>query len=270
MTGVAVVLVLCSATLHAAWNILLKASDDPLRTAARTIPMATLAVTPAVVVAWLATGRPLLPPAALAVAAGSGLLELAYFRFLSAAFRAGDLSTVYPIARGTAPALAAAAGLVLLGERLDTLQLVGVGAIIAGIWLVRPARGDRAAVPPALLTGVCIAGYSTLDGIGVRLGPPWLYAWLLFLCMSLCLLPHRGHDRVRNATAIGALTVSAYGLVLFALSMAPLALVAPLRETGVVLVASWGVFVLRERVRAAGKLVGAAVVVAGAALLTAG
>jgi uncharacterized membrane protein len=75
---------------------------------------------------------------------------------------------------------------------------------------------------------------------------------------------------VRNATAIGALTVSAYGLVLFALSMAPLALVAPLRETGVVLVASWGVLVLRERVRAAGKLVGAAVVVAGAALLTVG
>jgi uncharacterized membrane protein len=64
--------------------------------------------------------------------------------------------------------------------------------------------------------------------------------------------------------------VSAYGLVLFALSMAPLALVAPLRETGVVLVASWGVIVLRERVRAAGKLVGAAVVVAGAALLTVG
>jgi uncharacterized membrane protein len=270
MTGVAVGLVLCSAALHATWNIVLKASDDPLRTAARTIPLATLAVTPPVVVAWLATGRPLLAPAALAIAAGSGLLELAYFRFLSAAFRAGDLSTVYPIARGTAPALAAAAGLVLLRERLDTVQIAGAVAIIGGIWLVRPARGARAAVPPAVLTGVCIAAYSTLDGIGVRLGPPWLYAWLLFLCTSLCLLPHRGRDRVRNATAIGALTVSAYGLVLFALSMAPLALVAPLRETGVVLVAFWGVFVLSERARALRKLAGAAVVVAGAALLTAG
>lgn len=165
MTGVAVGLVLCSAALHATWNIVLKASDDPLRTAARTIPLATLAVTPAVVVAWLATGRPLLAPAALAIAAGSGLLELAYFRFLSAAFRAGDLSTVYPIARGTAPALAAAAGLVLLRERLDTLQIAGAGAVIGGIWLVRPARGTRAAVPPAVLTGVCIAAYSTLDGI---------------------------------------------------------------------------------------------------------
>jgi len=262
--------VLCSATLHAAWNIILKASDDPLRTAARTIPVATLAATPVVVVAWLLTGRPLLPPAALAVAAGSGLLELVYFRFLSAAYQAGDLSSVYPVARGTAPVLAAAAGLVLLRERLDLVQAAGAAAIVAGIWLVRPPRGAGAVLLPAVLTGVCIAAYTTLDGIGVRLGPSWLYAWLVFTSMSLWLLPCRGREPVRNAVPIGALTIAAYSLILFALSIAPLAIVAPLRETGVVLVALWGVFVLHERVRAAGKLVGAVAVVAGAALLTIG
>ena len=140
---------LCSATLHAAWNIILKASDDPLRTAARTIPVATLALTPLVAVAWFVTGRPLLPPAALAVAAGSGLLELFYFRFLSAAYQAGDLSSVYPVARGTAPVLAAAAGLVLLRERLDLLQAAGAAAISAlRTWPI----SSGTTLPPPVLT----------------------------------------------------------------------------------------------------------------------
>ena len=234
------------------------------------LPLGTALVTPVVAAAWLADGRPGLSWRGWALAAVSGLVELAYFHTLSAAYRRGDVSSVYPVARGTAPVLAALAGLVLLHERLSPLQAVGVVVLVAGVWLARPPIAARSALAPALLTGVLIAAYTTVDALGVRLGPFWLYAWAVFAATSLWLLPWARRGLVSQALPVGALTIGAYGLALAALSLAPLALVAPLRESGVVVVALWGVLRLGERHRATLKVAGAAAVLAGAALLAIG
>jgi drug/metabolite transporter (DMT)-like permease len=233
------------------------------------MPAGTLLATPFAGIAWLASGRPSLPWQGWALAAVSGLVELGYFHALSAAYRRGDVSAVYPVARGTAPVLATLAGVLLLGERLTAPQAAGVVVLLAGIWLARPPSG-RAALVPALMTGVLIATYTTLDRLGVRLGPFWLYAWAVFAATSLWLLPWARPGLTREALPVGVLSVGAYGAALAALSLAPLALVAPLRESGVVVVALWGVLRLGERERAWLKVGGAAAVLAGAALLAVG
>jgi len=234
------------------------------------LPLGTALVTPVVAAAWLAGGRPGLSWQGWALALVSGLVELAYFHTLSAAYRRGDVSSVYPVARGTAPVLAALAGVLLLHERLSPLQAAGVVVLIAGVWLARPPVATRSALAPALLTGVLIAVYTTVDALGVRLGPFWLYAWAVFAATSLWLLPWAGRGLVSQALPVGTLTIGAYGLALAALSLAPLALVAPLRESGVVVVAVWGVLRLGERDRAALNVGGAVAVLAGAALLAIG
>lgn len=211
-----------------------------------------------------------MPWQAWALAVLSGAIELGYWHVLSTAYRRGDVSSVYPVARGTAPLLAAIVGLLALGERLSVVQVVGVAALLTGIWLARPPVASRAALLPALATGVLIAGYTAVDRIGVRMGPFWLYSWAAFVTMSLWLLPWARPGLVRPALPVGMLTVTGYALVLAALSLAPLALVAPLRESGVVVVALWGVLRLGERDGAPLKVAGAAAVVAGAALLAAG
>jgi drug/metabolite transporter (DMT)-like permease len=269
-TIVAVALAFGSAVLHAAWNLRLKTAADPLRVAAVAVPVGTVLLTVPVAWAWLATGRPGLSWQAWALAALSGLLELGYWHTLSAAYRRGDVSSVYPVARGSAPVLAALVGLLVLREHLSAPQLLGVAILLAGVWLARPPVASRAALLPALLTGVLIATYTAVDRLGVRLGPFWLYTWAVFVATSLWLLPWASRGQARAALPVGVLTVSAYGLTLAALSLAPLALVAPLRESGVVVVALWGVLRLGERDRAGLKLGGAAAVLAGAALLAAG
>jgi drug/metabolite transporter (DMT)-like permease len=262
-------LALVSAVLHAAWNLRLKASADPLRTAAQAIPAVTLLATPFVAVAWLVDGRPLLAPLGWLLAAASGLVELAYFALLSRAYRRGEISSVYPVARGTAPLFAILVGVALLGERLGVGQWIGVAALLLGVWLARPGGAGGVALLPVVAIGASIAGYSALDRIGVRTGPFWLYDWATFAAMSLALAPWRRGRPDAGAAAIGLLTVAAYTLVLAALSIAPLAVVAPAREAGVVIVAAWGIFRLGERDRAAQKLIGSVSVVAGAVLLIA-
>jgi drug/metabolite transporter (DMT)-like permease len=236
------------------------------------VPVGTALLTPVVAVIWLAAGLPGLPWQGWALAGVSGLVELGYFHALSTAYRRGDVSSVYPVARGTAPLLAALVGLLVLREHLAPLQLAGVGVLLAGVWLARPpGRGaGRAALMPALLTGVLIATYTTIDRLGVRLGPFWLYSWAVFAAMSLWVLPWARRDVLAQAAPIGVMTIGAYCLTLAALSLAPLALVAPLRESGVVLVALWGVFRLGEREGARRKLGGAGAVLAGAALIAIG
>ena len=277
MTTAAVGLALGAALLHAAWNLRLKSSADPLRLAAVAVPLGTAVLTPVVLGAWLATGRPGLPWQAWVLAALAGFVELLYFHALSSAYRRGEISAVYPVARGTAPLLAALVGLVVLHEHLTAIQVVGVAVLIGGIWLARPSSigqalvpGSRSALAPALLTGVLIATYTIIDRLGVRLGPFWLYAWAHFTATALWLLPWVRRGLVRAAMPVGVLSVGAYGLALTALSLAPLALVAPVRESGVIVVALWGVLRMGERDRASLKLGGAAAVLAGALLLAAG
>jgi drug/metabolite transporter (DMT)-like permease len=270
VTALAVGLALGSALMHAAWNVRLRVAADPLRVAASGMPLGTLVLTPVVAAAWVASGRPGLPWQGWALAALSGLVELAYFHALSAAYRRGEVSAVYPVARGTAPVLAALVGLLVLREQLAPAQLAGVAVLVAGVWAARPGARAGGALWPALLTGVLIASYTTVDRVGVRLGPFWLYTWAVFAATSLWLLPWARPGMARQAAPVGVLTTGAYGLTLAALSLAPLALIAPLRESGVVVVALWGVLRLGEREGAARKVGGAAAVLAGAALVAAG
>ena len=272
-------LVLLAAVFHASWNALLKASENPLSLAARALTWGTILSLPPVAVAWFLSGRPGLPLAGWLLALASAFLELIYFIALSIAYRRGELSVVYPIARGTAPLLAVLVGLLLLGERLHALAILGVIALLAGIWTVRRPAAAGSALWPALLTGVMIAAYTTLDRIGVRLGSPWIYGWLLWLFGAIFLVAYtrvrkipgsRLTDEPRLSLAVGVLMTAAYFMILFALSVAPLAIVAPLRESAIVLVTAWGIWRLGERRGAWLRVAGALAIVAGIALLTLG
>jgi drug/metabolite transporter (DMT)-like permease len=294
VSSIALVLVIVAAVLHAGWNVLLKTSGDPLRTAVRLQAIGTAVLVPPAVVAWFLNGRPALEPGGIALAFGSGILEAVYFVCLSAAYARGDLSLVYPIARGTAPLLSIAIGVLLLRETLGLAASIGVGCLVAGILLVaRPwralqaaGRRHRGAIGFALATGASIAAYSAVDRIGVRILVPWVYGALLAVFATVTLasvvvigrrtgviatppVPTRPTSLWRDGLA-GVLSLTAYLLILFAYSLAPLAAVAPLRESGIVIAAAWGAIRLGEstgRRAAVARIGAAALVVAGAVLL---
>src|SRR4051812_470941 len=182
--------------------------------------MATAAAVlcPTALVAWFVVGRPAISTETLALSIVSGALEALYFSFLAAAYRRGDLSLVYPLARGTAPLLAVAIGVGLLQERLGPVGFVGVGCLLVGLLaLQRPWRYLRAsgresggAAGFALLTGITIASYSAVDRVGVRGTEPWLYAGLIWASCTVFLWAYivvyrRAHARSRQpAVALAA------------------------------------------------------------------
>jgi uncharacterized membrane protein len=298
-------LVAVSAILHVAWNVRLKTAGDPLRAATIGMLAAGAGIVPAGVAVWWVHGAAALPGEGIALGVVSGFVEAAYFIFLAAAYRRGDLSVVYPLARGTAPLLAVAIGVGLLGERLGLTGSLGVVALLAGfLWLQRPWRalslarqGVRAgrsrpgkgrrtaldtAVPFALATGVMIATYTTIDRIGTRLIEPVPYAAILWATCSIVLvvwvafvaggdLLRFGPDAARRAAVGGWLTLAAYLCILGALSVAPLSGVAPLRESATVVAAAWGSVRMGEAADRAevGRRVGASALIVGGALLLA-
>lgn len=304
MDSVALACILVAAVLHAAWNVLLKTAGDPLRTATLGVVSATALLVPVVLAGWLVLGRPAVPPQAWGIGIVSGGVEVAYFVFLAAAYRRGDLSVVYPLARGSAPLFAVALGVVILGERLPPAGWAGVGLILAGLLAIqRPWRflglrapgSQRAAAGFALLTGIMIATYSGLDRVGVQQVPPWLFAGILWPVCAIGLgvvwLVRRrpaARDRasvspaavsaatrepheLRWALAWGLMMLLAYGFVLAAYSRAPLVIVGPLREVSLVITSIWAVVALREAVdrRERALRVGGAVLVLGGAMVLA-
>jgi drug/metabolite transporter (DMT)-like permease len=226
-----ILLLLVAALLHAAWNVLLKTADDPLRTAGRGMLVGAGFLIPIALIGWLVSGRPAIPDGAWQLSILSGILEAAYFVFLSAAYRRGDLSLVYPIARGTAPVLSVAVGVIVLGERLEPPGWIGVGLLLAGIlalqkpWAVfrrssQMPRHVREAAAFALLTGVTITAYSAVDRDGARLIDPLFYAAMLWTFGSIFLLSWIGlvvrRDRKRAAATevtVAAAEVPRPGLV---------------------------------------------------------
>ncbi len=282
-------LVAVSAILHVAWNVRLKTAGDPLRTATIGMMAATVGIVPAGLAAWLLAGRPALPVEGIVVGILSGVVEAGYFVLLSAAYKRGDLSVVYPIARGTAPLLAVAVGVGLLGERLGLAGSVGVVLLVAGfLVLQRPWRalqGHRGFDPSiafALATGVTIATYTALDRVGARLIDPLTYAAILWPTSVVILvvwirvvggggLGTIERPELRSAAVGGWLTLGAYLLILWALSVAPLSGVAPLRESATVVAAAWGSMRLGEAADRSETVrrVGASALIVGGALLLA-
>ena len=302
MPSLAIALVLIAAVLHAGWNVLLKTSGDTLTTAVRLQAIGTIVLVPVAVVAWFWSGRPAVSGSAFGLAMLSAALEATYFVCLASAYRRGGLSLVYPLARGSAPLIAVVVGIGVLGEQLAPLALAGVVCLLAGILLVaRPWQAfqstdpaHRAAIGFALATGASIAAYSTVDRLGVREAPPWLYGAILAVGSSIITAsvvvagrrkgwlaaapPARpgattGIRALGRDAVAGVLSLTAYLLVLIAYSIAPLATVAPLRESGIVLAAAWGAIRLREaanRREASSTIAAALLVVLGAALLAIG
>ena len=290
-------LVAVAAVLHVAWNIGLKTSGDPLRAATNGMLAASVGIVPAGIVVWWTSGALPLPVEGVALGIASGVVEAVYFIFLAAAYRRGDLSVVYPIARGTAPLLAVAVGVGLLGERLGVGGSIGVVALLVGfLWLQRPwrafamaSRGGAStrgvldsAIPFALATGIMIATYSAIDRVGTRLIAPVPYAAILWLTCSVALVAWvavvaggnlfvNGRAAARRAAFGGWLTLGAYLCILFALSVAPLSGVAPLRESATVFAAAWGSVRMGEAADRAeiGRRVGASALIVGGAILLA-
>src|SRR6185503_19238917 len=221
----------------------------------------------------------------------SALLEAVYFLSLAQAYRYGDLSLVYPIARGTAPILVPLLAAIFLGERLSALAMAGIGLVVLGTVVIQtrrlgwPSRGaigevlGQLGTRYALLTGLVIAMYSALDKYGVSLVRPLLYGYLLFFGLTATLLPLVLRQRQALATewklhrgsivVVGVLTPLSYLLVLLALTMAPVSYVAAAREVSVVLAALLGALVLHEGYGRQ-RLLGSAAIAAGLMLLVLG
>ena len=267
--------VLAAAALHAGWNALLKIGLDRFLSAALIQIGAGLVALPAL--PWMS-----LPLAgAWPWLALSALLHIGYNAFLARAYRHGDLSQVYPIARGSAPLLVALLAL-LAGDALRLQQWPGLLVLVAGIWLMAwrggHARLDRALLGNALATSAFIAGYTLSDALGARAnGDAIGYAAWLFavngLVMALVLALRRGPavflrlgPHWRGGLLGGGMSLLAYSLVIWATTQAPVAQVAALRESSVLFALLIGWLLLKESMPPL-RLLACCVIAAGVALL---
>jgi drug/metabolite transporter (DMT)-like permease len=250
--------VLGAAVLHAAWNALFKSSPDKaLENLALAVGRGTLALA---CLPWL----PLPAPAAWPWIAASVVVHVAYFWALAGAYRWGDLSFAYPVMRGGAPVLVALASAAVFGEVLSVTQGAAVALICAGILAFAGApRGDAPGAHRALLfaggNAAVIATYTLIDAHGVRVsGAAVSYALWFFVLNSVVQLALGATGRGRELpgylrrhwlrSAIGgAFTLGSYGIALWAMSRAPVALVAAVRETSVIFAAAFGALFLGER-----------------------
>jgi drug/metabolite transporter (DMT)-like permease len=204
---------------------------------------------------------------------GSGVLHLGYFVSLQRGYAVGDLSLVYPLARGTGPLLATAAAIVLFGERPTLLVFIGIALITAGVFVLTSDSGSLSSgLVYGLLTGVFIAAYTIWDKQAVSglLIPPLLQSWATILVTTLLLTPV-AMGRTKEAQAlwrahkpevlgVAALSPLSYILVLTALVFTPVSYVAPAREISILIGAAMGVRLLSEgdstrRLIAAGAMV---------------
>ena len=273
MSGQVVAVILLAALLHAGWNALVKAGKDAFLTSvlvasgAAFISLAALPFFPAPA------------PASWPMLCATTVIHYFYYGLMSAAYRHGDMSLTYPLMRGSAPLLVALASAPLLGEQLTSMQFAAVACISGGIFSmalahrrVAPAArapalqpGDDAApagraVLYALLNACAIACYTLVDGVGARRsGSPVAYTMWLFVFTAAGLLAWTmlrrraqfsayaaAHWRV--AALGGAGTLGSYAMSLWAMTMAPVAAVAALRETAILFAAAIAVFFLREKI----------------------
>jgi len=278
-------LVLLSAFLHASWNAITKTGRDPLLTIWGVTATGG-------VIAGLATPFVDFPErAAWPYLFGSLAIHLGYQLFLIAAYRFGDLSQVYPIARGLSPCVVAVYAALFAGEYARGWQLVGLAMVSLGIaslsGFVRRAAtggpastrpGERRALAASIATGLLIGSYTFVDGKGVRLSasPFDFIAWSLFLdalpISTVALIVRRRHLRrflrheAARAAGGGVMATLAYAIVLWALSRGGMAQVSALRETSVIIAALIGTIGLREPFGVR-RVIAAAVVAAGVVLL---
>jgi phosphonate utilization associated putative membrane protein len=248
-------LVLGSALLHASWNAIIKASREVMLDTALVAAGAALLALP------LAALVPMPSRTSWPYLGASAAIHVAYFSTLVAAYRVGDLGHAYPLMRGIAPLLVALFGVALLGEHPSASMWLGIVLISAGILslgLLQRVRAQRAATLWALANAAIIASYTLIDGTGARLsGSPAGYVAALFWLQGLLFVALVAILRKRAAFEYaarnwqrglvgGLCLISAYGIVLWAMTRAPVAAVAALRETSVIFAALLGSLFLKE------------------------
>jgi len=269
--------VVAAALLHAVWNALVKGGSDKHLSMCAVV----LGHMPLAVLVLLFVPAPAVESWPYLLA-GIGL-HIGYQIFLLHSYHAGDLTQVYPIARGTAPLLVAGVSVLFLGVTLTAPELLAIAVIGTGILsmsLVRQKDGlkNLRAARLAFITGCFIASYSLVDGLGARLAGTALgfYGWLaigngiLFAAFTALTSPHVLRDVVVRAKPVfffgGSASFAAYGLVIWAFTQAPIALVTALRETSIIFALLIGVFFLKERLDLV-KVLATMATLLGAALL---
>ncbi|MCP1476359.1 drug/metabolite transporter (DMT)-like permease [Pseudomonas sp. EB276 TE3739] len=268
-----VLLVLFAALLHASWNALLRGGADRLWS--MTVMCVAIALVCAIAAMFMA------PPATQSwgYALLSALLHVGYNLFLVRSYRVGDLGQIYPISRGSSPALIALGAALFAGEALTAGELLGIGLVSGGI-ISLAFRGRSLSVPSlpyALGTGCFIAAYSVVDGIGARLsGAPLAYTvWMSALWGVLMPAVYIGLRDARSLFSVrpgmlaavvgGLVSLLAYAIVIYAMNEAPLGAVSALRETSVLFAALLGYLFLGEKLTVRRML--ACVVIASGAII---
>ena len=283
MTGLSLSLVLLASLAHSTWNLLLKRSGDKEVFVWSLLVAASLMLVPlGAVLFWL---NPIQGGGWWFVLA-TILLHILYFVLLGRGYEQGDLSLVYPIARGVGPMLVPGMAVVFLDETVALPAIFGIATIVAGIYILawwgnfrmvlrRPLQFlTNKATRYALLTGVTIAVYALVDKRGVGQVQPFLYMYLMTLGSAVGLTPYIFHAKGIGAiqrewrvnfvpiVVAGLLTFLGYALVLTAFSLSRVSYVAPAREVGIVIGVLMGVFLLKERF-GAGRLLGSGFILGG-------
>ena len=284
MTLLALLLVLAAALAHATWNLLLKRSGRPLIYTWNICVAGTIATLP---MALYVLSGSTITLTGWGFFLGTAVIHAFYFTLLAQAYEHGDMSLVYPLARGMGVALTPIGAVLILGEHISLPQGLGIAGIVMGLLILqippdlskqtlaahfRPAAGLIFAV----VTGMTIATYSLWDKVGVSHVPPLLYvtgaflgpaitmSWLLRRRVKELIGTWRVHPVTMGAGAV--LSPLAYSLALVALSIAQVSQVAPLREVGVVIGTVLGIIVLREQ-SPVPRIGGATVIALGAIVL---
>jgi len=269
--------VMLAALLHASWNAIVKSAPDKF--------LGTIMITTAAA-ALSAALIPFLPSPATSsfpYAATSAGLQIVYFLLVARTYQIADMSQTYPLMRGAAPLIVALVSAFLMDDTLSLVAWVGVMVVCLGVFSIAlgSTSNDRKGVRLALLNALVIAGYTLIDGLGVRRsGAPATYTLWVFLLSGVPLtlwaitmrrtifIPYLGrHWRLGMAGGIG--TTASYGLALWAMTMAPIAVVAALRETSILFGTLIAGFVLREPIGPR-RAIAACIVAAGAAILRLG
>lgn len=287
MTALSVLLVLLSAVAHSSWNLLLKRAGDPEVFAWCLLIVASVLLAPVgLALLWYNS----VGLSGLWFLLATILLHVLYFNLLARGYSQGDLSLVYPVARGIGPMLVPVLAVIFLDETIEPLAIGGIFAIIVGIYTISwwgyfhqvlrsPLLFFRSAgMRYAVLTGLTIAAYSIVDKEGVGHVQPLLYMYFLGTGTALMLAPYilaqKGAAAVKaewranalSITVAGLLTFAAYGLALTAFSLSRVSYVSPAREVGIVIGVMMGVFLLKEPF-GGGRMLGSSFVVGGVVMI---
>jgi len=260
MTPAVTIFVLIAAFCHASWNAIIRLRGDKLISMALLVAACGILALPGLFV------FPILPKAAWPFAIASAIVHLGYNTFLALAYHHGELTKVYPLVRGSAPLTTLIVSLLFLNEAVDAQQAAGIVVVTLGIMALTLDRGWRVLLqsPHALLyaaaTSLCITAYTLSDGLGARLADNahqyvvWLFVLDSFPTVAAVLLIRRRaffsaiEENWMPALLGGALSLAAYWIVIWAFTVAPIPIVAALRETSILFALLIGMLWLGEKV----------------------